>query len=89
MASITRPAPRIANLRTCLRCGAPPQLFRAERGGKDLWCISCPDCALMVGGRRVEGLALGGQNLVEVTKPGDMFDEIIEKWNNLTTADLK
>jgi hypothetical protein len=87
MANLTQPAPRKADLRICPRCMAPPQIFRAEQSGKDLWVISCPDCALLVAGKRVEGLCLANRDLVEVTKPGDMFDETVGAWNGLKAAD--
>jgi hypothetical protein len=87
MANLTQPIPRVAHLRQCPRCMALPQIFRAEQYGKDLWVISCPDCALLVAGTRVEGLSLVERDLVEVTKPGDCFDEVVDTWNDLKTAE--
>jgi hypothetical protein len=81
MAHITRKSPETAILRACPVCMASPQLFRAELHGADKWVIACPDCGYQMVGRRVEGLALAAQDLVAVTKPGDDFDEMVERWN--------
>jgi len=87
MASITRPAPENVALRTCPVCMAPPQVFRGTDHKGDLWCIVCPDCGFQIIGKRVEGLALAGRDLVEVTKPGDDFYEMVEMWNNPKKAE--
>lgn len=65
---------------------APPQIFRAELEGHDVWAIACPDCGLQMIGRRVEGIGLEGLNMIEVTKAGDDLDELVALWNGDSKA---
>lgn len=87
MAYTTNQIPETVRLRDCPLCLAPPQISRAERDGFDVWAIVCPDCGLQMIGNRVEGIGLDGLNMVEVTKPGDDFDELVALWNNLKAAE--
>jgi predicted RNA-binding protein with PUA domain len=65
---------------------AAPVVYKAEGPQGDIWVFGCPDCGLHIVGKRVEGLALGGRDLIEVTKPGDAFDGMVEVWNTMTAA---
>lgn len=82
MAQYTRPSPETVRLKDCPHCMASPQIFRAEYQDGDKWVIACPDCGYQFVGQRVEGLGLDSRNLVPVTKPGDTFDEMVERWNH-------
>lgn len=81
MGTSTSPIPETVALRDCLKCLAPPQIFRTEIGGREVWAIVCPDCGLQMIGRRVEGIGLEGLNMIEVTRPGDDLDELVALWN--------
>lgn len=57
-------------------------MLRAEIDGNDKWFIVCPQCGFQLVGRRVEGLAIDGYAVVEVTKHGDDYDMLVELWNS-------
>lgn len=77
--------PKLAHLVDC-RCGGKPQVLRITIDGVDKWAFVCPECAKSMIGARVEGFVLSSRDLVEVTKPGDMFDNLVELWNGHATA---
>jgi hypothetical protein len=86
MASITQPTPQVVHLQSCPVCLSVPGVYKAEMAQGEVWVFGCPDCGLHIVGKRVEGLALGGRDLIEVTKPGDCFDDMVEIWNTMTAA---
>ena len=86
MATFTRPTPETAVLRLCPVCMAPPQIFRGEIEGNDVWVICCPDCGNQMIGKRMEGLGLVNRDIIASLKPGDDFDEMVTLWNNVDTG---
>lgn len=68
-------------LKDCPACHHPPQMYRARHNDEDKWVIACPECGYNLVGRRVEGFALDGTDIVEVLKEGDDCDRLIDRWN--------
>jgi len=81
MATATRKTPEAVYLKDCVICLAEPRIFKAELNNQEKWAIVCPDCGFQMIGRRVKGLAMEGLDVIEVTKVGDDFDEIVSLWN--------